>query len=101
MKILGVLDLFMRDSSLGQFKARLQFLYIIKQNFKFKFTSYFSTKQKTSKQYLRLEKTLNLLNFVTSYYSQFTGKLDSTLARLDAAAREKVKTLIDVSKWTV
>jgi hypothetical protein len=27
--------------------------------------------------------------------------LDSTLARLDAAAREKVKTLIDVSKWTV
>ena len=102
MKILGVLDLFMRDSSLGQFKARLHFLTLLKENFKFKFTTQFLTSQsQKSKSYLRLQKTLNLMDFVTSYYSQFTGKLDSTLARLDAAAREKVKTLIDVSKWTV
>ncbi len=38
MKILGVLDLFMRDSSLGQFKARLHFLTLLKENFKLKFT---------------------------------------------------------------
>jgi len=38
---------------------------------------------------------------VSSYYGQFRDKLASTLARLDSEAREKVKTLIDVSKWTV
>lgn len=41
------------------------------------------------------------MHFVCGYYSEFKDKLSSTLARLDAAARDKVKTLIDVSKWTV
>jgi hypothetical protein len=49
----------------------------------------------------RLTKVINVMDFVYSYYSQFKDKLNSTLARLDADAREKVKTLIDVSKWTV
>jgi hypothetical protein len=49
MKILGVLDLFMRDSSLGQFKARLEFLYLLKLTFKYKFTTYFSKAQQTSR----------------------------------------------------
>ena len=49
----------------------------------------------------RLERVMNVMHFVCGYYSQFKDKLSSTLARLDAAAREKVKTMIDVSKWTV
>ena len=49
----------------------------------------------------RLEKVLNILCFIHSYYSQFEEKLDSTVKRLDSVAREKVKTLIDVGKWTV
>lgn len=49
----------------------------------------------------RLDRVINVLDFVCAYYSQFREKLSSTLLRLDAAAREKVKTLIDVSKWTV
>ena len=53
------------------------------------------------KMHLRLRKVINVLHFVFEYYSQFTSKLTSTIARLDADAREKVKTLIDVSKWTV
>lgn len=44
---------------------------------------------------------MNILEFVSSYYGQFRERLQSTIARLDANAREKIKTLIDVSKWTV
>ena len=49
----------------------------------------------------RLTATLNILEFVSSYYGQFRERLQSTIARLDANARDKIKTLIDVSKWTV
>jgi hypothetical protein len=44
----------------------------------------------------RVEKVGNILNFVIGYY-----RLTSTIARLDAEARDKIKTLIDISKWTV
>lgn len=49
----------------------------------------------------RLNTVVNILDFVAGYYGQFEEKLISTVRRLDEAAREKVKTLIDVSKWTV
>ena len=49
----------------------------------------------------RLGKVLNILHYILGYYGQFFGKLQRTIGRLDVAAREKVKTLIDVSKWTV
>ena len=49
----------------------------------------------------RLMATINVLDFVAGYYGQFRERLQSTMARLDADARDKVKTLIDVSKWTV
>jgi hypothetical protein len=38
---------------------------------------------------------------VIAYYTQFKPKLQQTIDRLDVAARDKVKTLIDVSKWTL
>jgi len=49
----------------------------------------------------RLRKVLNILHFILGYYSQFKPKLVRTIARLDAQARDKIKTLIDVSKWTL
>lgn len=49
----------------------------------------------------RLNTVVNILDFVFGYYTQFQPKLLSTVRRLDEEAREKVKTLIDVSKWTV
>lgn len=49
----------------------------------------------------RLHKVINILHFVIGYYGQFREKLQRTIARLDAQAREKVRVLIDVSKWTV
>ena len=50
---------------------------------------------------LRLQKVLNILSFVIGYYEQFKPKLGRTIARLDVQAREKIKTLIDISKWTL
>ena len=44
---------------------------------------------------------LNCISFVLGYYSQFKDRLRKTTERLDAAAREKVKNLIDISKWSV
>ena len=49
----------------------------------------------------RLYKVVNVLKFVHAYYEQFSAKLESTVKRLDSAARTKVKTLIDIGKWTV
>jgi len=49
----------------------------------------------------RLNKIINILAFVNTYYGQFEEKLRKTVERLDSAARTKVKTLIDVKKWTV
>ena len=46
-------------------------------------------------------KVINILSFIHCYYGQFENKLRKTVERLDSAARTKVKTLIDVSKWTV
>ena len=41
------------------------------------------------------------MSFVIGYYGQFKEKLEKTIGRLDAQARDKIKTLIDDSKWTV
>ena len=49
----------------------------------------------------RLKNIINVLAFVTTYYGQFRNKLVSTVERLDSDARTKIKTLINVSKWTV
>mmetsp|Transcript_29535 Transcript_29535/g.44960 ORF Transcript_29535/g.44960 Transcript_29535/m.44960 type:complete len:312 (+) Transcript_29535:10293-11228(+) len=49
----------------------------------------------------RLGEVLNILHFTLRYYGQFRDKLQRTTARLDAQAREKIKVLIDVSKWSV
>jgi hypothetical protein len=49
----------------------------------------------------RIRKVINIIHFVLGYYGQFKGKLSRTIERLDAAARDKIKVLIDVSKWTL
>ena len=49
----------------------------------------------------RLKNFINMLAFVVTYYGQFRNKLVQTVERLDSDARTKIKTLINVSKWTV
>ena len=97
-KMFELLDLFMRDSSLGVYQSRLIFLIFLKNHFAFKLKS---QRQCPEIVQMRLEKVINILAFVHTYYGQFKDKLNKTVERLDSAARTKVKTLIDVSKWTV
>ena len=49
----------------------------------------------------RLSRIISTLHFILNYYTQYHPKLLSTILRLEEAAREKVKVLIDVGKWTV
>ena len=49
----------------------------------------------------RASRVCNILVYVISYYGQFKPKLAKTIARLDEQARDKIKTLVDVSKWTL
>ena len=98
-KMFELLDLFMRDSSLGVYQSRLIFIAFLKNHFLYKLQHY-SAKQPDFIK-IRLAKVINILSFFCSYYGQFEDKLRKTVERLDGAARTKVKTLIDVGKWTV
>eukprot|EP00347_Sterkiella_histriomuscorum_P024492 403330924 len=106
-KIFELLDLFIRESSLGQFQSRMKFLSILLDHFKAKQQAHkypllkAQYKNLSQQMQVRLNHMINILHFVHTYYSQFQAKLQSTIQRLDAEARDKVKTLVDVSKWTV
>jgi len=96
----------MRDSSLGVFQSRLSLIKLMQDHFEYKQGLPVLTNKKVSeniKQQMgeRLGKVINMLDFIHRYYQQFQPKLVSTVERLDADARTKIKTLIDVSKWTV
>lgn len=71
-----VLDLFLRDSNLGQFQARLAFLNLLLTHFRTKLKEVGSKTptllqgvRVTAKIHLRLEKVVNVMDFVTGYYS--------------------------------
>lgn len=64
-----LLDLFMRDSTLGVFGSRLKLVKFLLGHFERKLVSQFSLKE--SKVKSRLEKLVNSLDFVLNYYSQF------------------------------
>ncbi len=88
-----MLDLFVRDASLAEFKPRLQLMKMFKKELK--------ARQVPDKLKPRHSKVLNVLSYVTGYYGQFEHKLDLVINRLDLDAREKVRTLIDISKWNI
>lgn len=64
-----LLDLFMRDSTLGQFNGRLKLISFLARHFSHKQ----STLTAVSKEKVRhrLTKLVNALCFVQAYYSQF------------------------------
>ena len=68
-----MLDLYIRDSSLGTFDHRLESLKILIET-------------------LPQSKLTNSIGFIMNYYGQFKGLLDSTISRLSADAQSKVKT---------
>ena len=93
-KVFELIDLFLRDSSLGQFQSRLNFISLLYKHFSTK-------KPSTPAMSVRLTHILNIMHYTLHYYSQFKDKLAQTINRLDQESRDKIKTLIDVSKWTV
>lgn len=116
LQIFELVDLFIRDSSLGIFESRLRFLWVVRESLEVKYGMMLRNEESTSSGLVtlpklmaaertmvmaRLRKVLNILHFILGYYSQFKPKLARTIARLDAQAREKIKILIDVSKWTL
>ena len=98
-KIFELLDLFIRDSSLGVYQSRLVFVDFLGRHLSYKLEHQCARQPDVLKA--RLAKVINIVGFIRSYYGQFEAKLKKTVERLDSAARTKVKTLIDVSKWTV
>lgn len=71
-KIFEVLDLFMRDSSLGQYISRLRFLKILLNGFKAKSNitsdSILRKIKMTEQMTDRLKSVINILEFVLKYY---------------------------------
>ena len=43
----------------------------------------------------------SVANFVRRYYQQFVPKLIEEKHELESRAKEKIQTLVDVSKWSV
>jgi hypothetical protein len=72
LKLLDLCDLYIRDSSLGTYKPRLSFLALLLQHLKTK--KQLITRMSESMR-ARLDQSINALNFVHSYYSQFFPKL--------------------------
>jgi len=98
-KVFELLDLFIRDSSLGVYGSRLIFIDFIRKHFAYKLEK--QCARQPEFVIVRLTKVINVLEFIYNYYAQFEEKLRKTVERLDSAARTKIKTLIDVRKWTV
>lgn len=117
LRIFELVDLFIRDSSLGLFASRLAMVQLLHESLLLKQRHLRCPEQNPLPEGLvhlpeygraeralvleRIRKVVNILHFVLGYYGQFRDKLSRTILRLDAAARDKIKVLIDVSKWTL
>jgi midasin len=99
-ELFGMLDLFLRDSSLGSYDARLKAVQLLSDAIEAKMAATPDGPLRERKLQ-RAEVVQNCITFIIGYYSQFKERLRKTTERLDAAAREKIKNLIDISKWSV
>lgn len=84
-KIFDAVDLYIRDSNLSQFNNRLLHLNILRDQM--------DTIQKKG--------VSNVLHFVYMYYSYFQEKHKNVMAALQKDTEIKIKTIVDVSKWSV
>ena len=65
-KVMDMLDLFIRDSSLGVFMSRLRFVQFLADHFEYKLTE--RQKSLGAEVQERLFKVVNVLKFVHAYY---------------------------------
>lgn len=84
-KIFDAVDLYIRDSNLSQFNNRLLHLNILRDQM--------DTIQKKG--------VSNVLHFVYMYYSYLQEKHRSVMLALQNETETKIRTIVDVSKWSV
>lgn len=66
IKILDLLDLYIRDSTLGTFRPRLKFLSVLKEHLLNKQSNIVRVSDTVA---LRLQQAINCLTFVIAYYT--------------------------------
>ena len=84
-KIFNAVDMYIRNSNLSQFQNRLLHLRIIKDQMESigKIGSY------------------HVIHFVYTYYKLFQQHYDDVMKELQNETETKIKTIVDVSKWSV
>ncbi|CAI2366578.1 unnamed protein product [Moneuplotes crassus] len=84
-KVFDAVDMYMRDSDLSQFNNRLLHLNILKSQM----------------DSIGKKGVSNILHFVYMYYKQMETKHADVMKELQKETDEKIKTVVDVSKWSV
>lgn len=84
-KIFDAADLYIRDSNLSQFNNRLLHLHIIKDQM----------------DSIGKKGACNVIHFVYTYYTLFKVHYDDVMKKLQTETETKIKTVVDVSKWSV
>jgi midasin len=84
-KIFDAVDMYVRDSNLSQFANRLLHINILRDQM----------------DTINKKGVSNILHFVYMYYKQMEDKHQKVMKELQKDTEEKVKTVIDVSKWSV
>jgi hypothetical protein len=83
--IFDAVDMYIRDSNLSQFNNRLLHLNILRDQM----------------DSIKKRGVSNVIYFVYMYYSQLRDKHKEIMKELQTETETKIKTLIDVSKWSV
>lgn len=83
--IFDAVDMYIRDSNLSQFNNRLLHLNILRDQM----------------DSIGKRGVSNVIYFVYMYYSQLKDKHKEIMKELQTETETKIKTLIDVSKWSV
>jgi hypothetical protein len=84
-QIFNAVDLYIRDSNLSQFKNRLLHLNILRDQM----------------DHINKRGVSNILHFVYMYYNLLQDKHALVMKELQKETEEKIKTIVDVSKWSV
>ena len=84
-KVFDAVDMYIRDSNLSQFNNRLLHLNILRDQM----------------DGIGKKGVSNILHFVYMYYKQMQTKHADVMKELQKETEEKIKTVVDVSKWSV
>lgn len=84
-QVFDAVDMYIRDSDLSQFNNRLLHLNILRNQM----------------DSINKKGVSNVLHFVYMYYKQMETKHADVMKELQKETEDKIKTVVDVSKWSV